>query len=479
MEASIDYILSVLEEHGVSLDKLQEVRKSYEIASEVHKNQYRQSGEPYIIHPLHVAANLLMMEVYDADCISAALLHDTIEDSEDNFSKEDVCRLINPTVAELVDGVTKMRRMNFSSKENQNLANTRKILSGLNKDVRIILIKLADRLHNMQTLEYKRPEKQVENAKETMELFIPITLAIGAYQLKNQLEDLSLQYLDPEWYQLIYDFRENIGEIEIPRLGEISDNINKILNENGVSNDIVLRNQTIHTIYKKMQNGIIPESMYDLFYLKILVDKEDDCFDTFKFVHRSYVPIQGKFKDYINSPRTNLYQSLHTAVLDSNGKQLKVKIRTNDMNKVAAWGVPALWSIEDRWTWDETQDYLRDECQFAKRLQELDDNCPDNMKFMDLINKDLLTDHVYVYTDKGMIMELPAGSTVFDFVSRIYPYLMDQMIGVVVNGREVPMDQVLENHDMVQVITKNNSNPFDFGDNSIVSKGLQKVLSKN
>lgn len=476
---TIEKILKVLREHNVSEEKLIEVKKSFDLASEIHKNQFRQSGEPYIIHPLHVANNLLKMEIYDPDSISAALLHDTIEDAEDDFSKEDIAKIINPEVAELVDGVTKMRRMNFSTRNDQNLANTRKIINGLTKDVRIILIKLADRIHNMETLDFKSPEKQKENAIETMKLFVPLSLTIGAYQVKNVLEDLSLQYIEPEEYKRIKEEKDILAETEESYLREMGYKIREILKQKDIPNDIILRTQTITTIYKKIKKGYRLENIYDLFYLKLLVDEIEECYQTLCAVHSMNPPINGRFKDYIFNPRTNLYQSLHTTVSDTNGKLIKVKIRTFDMDKVAAYGIPALWNIRDAKTKEETQIELREKCQFAKKLIELDESFENNEDFFREINSELLTEHVYAYNHSGEIIELPAGSTALDFACQVFPDSLDIMTGVLVNGKEVPLNRPLKNNDRVQIITEGKINHENWEQFAHTSSAKQKIKTLN
>ncbi len=455
---TIESITEELRKHNVSEEKIKEVEKSYQLAAEIHKNQLRQSGEPYIIHPLNVANNLLQMEVYDPDTISAGLLHDTIEDAEIPFTKEDVANIINPTVAELVDGVTKMRRMNFSTTNEQTLANTRKIINGLTKDVRIIMIKLADRLHNMETLEYKKPQKQRENAIETMELFVPLALSIGAYRVKNQLEDLSLQYIEPDTYKRIKEKKDSLQEEREKYLREIASKTSEVLTTKNIHNDIIYRNQTICTIYKKLQKGYKIENMYDLFYLKILVEEIEDCYQTLCYVHKNNPPINGRFKDYIFNPRTNFYQSLHTTVSDNNGNLSKVKIRTFDMDKVAAFGIPAYWNIKNGLTKEKTQEIIRQKCQFAKKLIEIDEAFQDNREFITQIKRELLTEHVYAYTHNGDIIELPAGSTALDFACQVFPDLLDKMTGVLVNGKEAPLNYVLTNNDRVQVLTEGKIN---------------------
>ena len=476
---TIEDILKELEKHQISEEDSKKIRKSYQLAAEIHKNQYRQSGEPYIIHPLNVANNLLKMEVYDPDTISAALLHDTIEDAEIEFTKEDVAELINPTVAELVDGVTKMRRMNFSTTNEQTLANTRKIINGLTKDVRIILIKLADRLHNMQTLQFKTEKKQKENAIETMELFVPLALTIGAYQIKNQLEDLSLQYIEPQEYYKIKNKKEELQSEKEEILGEISEKIEKDFINCGMNYDIIFRNQTICTLYKKIRQGYKMENIYDLFYLKILVEEVEDCYQTLCFVHKNNSPINGRFKDYIFNPRTNFYQSLHTTVSDSNGGLTKIKIRTFDMDKVAAYGIPAYWNIKDSLSQEQTQEIIREKCQFAKKLMEIDQSFQDNEDFTNQIKSELLTEHVYAYNSNGDIIELPAGSTALDFACQVFPDILDQMTGVLINGKEEALNYVLNNNDQVQIVTDGKINHENWENFVHTSSAKQRIKTLN
>ncbi len=463
---TIEDILEELKKHNATEQDLENVRKSFHLASDIHKNQFRQSGEPYIIHPLTVAKNALNMEIYDADTICACLLHDTIEDGED-FSKEDIARIINPTVSELVDGVTKMRRMNFSTKEEQVLANTRKITNGLSKDVRIILIKLADRLHNMETLDFKKAEKQRENAIETMEIFVPLALSIGAYKIKSDLEDLALKYIEPDAYKQISYQKQKLQEQKKEHLEEIKYKINEILKAKEIPSQILLRTKNICTTYKKILEGYELENIYDLFYLKILVEEVDDCYRTLGLVHGEYPHINGRLKDYISNPKTNLYQSLHTTV-SANSIPTKVKIRTYDMDKVTAYGVSALWNIKNGMTKEETQEYIKKHIPFIKVLMEIDENSKNNYDFISQANKRLFTEHIYVY-DKDRTIELPYGSTAFDFICTIYPELIDKPVDIIVNEKVVGQDYDLNNTDRVEVIRK------------VIDKktSLEKVLKKN
>ena len=474
---TIEDIVNELRVNNVPEEKIYEVKKSYNIAAYVHQNQFRQSGEPYITHPLNVAKNVINMQVYDTDTICAALLHDTIEDAPEHFhfTKESVSNEINPTVAELVDGVTKLRRIDFDTKEEQTNANTRKIINGLTKDIRIIIVKLADRLHNMQTLDFKRPEKQKITALETMQLFVPIAYAIGAYRIKSQLEDLSLRYIDPDEYFRIKEEKDKLEETAKEYLQEMSYKLKRILEEKEISNEIIFRAKNVWTAYSKIKKGYKIENIYDLFYLKILVDEVDECYQVLCCVHRNNTPINGRFKDYIFNPRTNLYQALHTTVSDSNGKLTKIKIRTNTMDQIAGYGVSALWRIPNGKTMEETQISLREQCQFAKKLIEIDGTTENNEEFISEIKKELLSEHVYVISNSGKNIELPSGATATDYICQEYPDKLDQITCVIVNGIEVPFSYVLNNSDTIQVRTTGKITGENLENCAKLDSSIQKI----
>ncbi len=496
---SIEKILGELRKNGVEKEKLQEVEKSFRLAKTIHINQYRQSGEPYIIHPLHVAQNLLNMGVYDPDTISAALLHDTIEDAEEEFTKEDIAELINPTVAELVDGVTKMRRMNYTTENEHNIANTRKIINGLTKDVRIIIIKLADRLHNMRTLDYKKREKQLENAKETMQVFVPLALSIGAYKVKGELEDLSLYYTNPDDYKRIEERLEEIKVIRKQYLDEVGDKIKELLSIKNIPNEIILRMKNICGVYNDIKNGYKMENIYDLFYLKVLVDEIEDCYRVLYYVHSNYKPLNGRFKDYISSQRTNFYQSLHTTIsLQSPDKEIllpnrtivlprssptmkngtgqiaKVKIRTFDMDKVAAYGIPAYWNLKNGMTMEETQKEIN-RIPFDQRLKELNEIFTDDTSFYETAKQELLEEHVYVYSYNGDVIELPKGATALDFITYVYPDQLDKATGAIINGKEVPLSTELVNYDIVTINTNGIINRADWNKCAKTTSAKQRI----
>lgn len=478
---SINEIIDDLRKNNIPEDKIADVEKAYKIAFDIHKEQFRQSGEPYIIHPLNVAKNIIKMEIYDTNTICAALLHDTIEDASFDFRKEEIAELFNEDIAEIVDGVTKLKKLNFSNEKECILANTRKLVNGLIKDIRIILVKLADRLHNMQTLEFKKPEKQIKIALETMELYVPLAYSIGAYRIKSELEDLCLRYTDPDAYYRIKEQKEKLSEIAEEYLKEMKEKTQRILSSKNIPNEIIFRTKNVWTAYSKIRKGYKIENIYDLFYLKILVKEIDECFIALSCIHSNNRPINGRFKDYIYNPRTNLYQALHTTVSDSNGKLTKVKIRTYDMDKIAGFGVPALWRLKNGIgkTFEQTQAELRQNCQFAKKLMEIDGTANDNEEFFTEIKSELLAEHVYVYTHTGIIIELPSGSTAMDFACQVYPHDLDVLAGVIVNGKEVAFNYVLKQNDRVKIVTDGKVNHDNWEQYATTKTAKQKLKQLN
>lgn len=426
------------------------VRKAYEYAESLHSGQFRQSGEPYIIHPLNVSYILAEMHA-DADTVCAGLLHDTLEDTDVN--KEDIAHDFNQNVANLVDGVTKISKMNFSTKQDQNYANTRKIITGITEDVRIIIIKLADRLHNMRTLQYKVPFKQKENSLETMEIFVPLAYYIGAYRIKSELEDLSLQYLMPDNYKRIAEQKEKIEEDNKTCLQEMLLKIKELLENKEVPNEIKVRTKNIYGIYKKITTGQKLCDIHDLLALKIMVREVDECYKVLGLIHSKYHPINDKFKDFICNPKTNMYQSLHTTVFGPEDRLVQTQIRTFDMDKVDSFGLTAYWDIKKGNVRDRMQDDLKSKYQFFKSLVEINSMFGDNQEFVTRVKQELFSDKVYVYTPRGDIIELPKGSTPIDFAYKIHTDIGNTMACAFVNDECVPVDYVLKNKDRVRIVT--------------------------
>ena len=426
------------------------VRKAYEYAESLHSGQFRQSGEPYIIHPLNVSYILAEMHA-DVDTVCAGLLHDTLEDTV--VKKEDIAHDFNQNVANLVDGVTKISKMNFSTKQDQNYANTRKIITGITEDVRIIIIKLADRLHNMRTLQYKVQFKQKENSLETMEIFVPLAYYIGAYRIKSELEDLSLQYLMPDNYKRIAEQKEKIEEDNKTCLQEMLLKIKELLENKEVPNEIKVRTKNIYGIYKKITTGQKLCDIHDLLALKIMVREVDECYKVLGLIHSKYHPINDKFKDFICNPKTNMYQSLHTTVFGPEDRLVQTQIRTFDMDKVDSFGLTAYWDIKKGNVRDRMQDDLKSKYQFFKSLVEINSMFGDNQEFVTRVKQELFSDKVYVYTPRGDIIELPKGSTPIDFAYKIHTDIGNTMACAFVNDECVPVDYVLKNKDRVRIVT--------------------------
>ena len=426
------------------------VKKAYTYAEELHRGQYRQSGEPYIIHPLSVA--YILAEIHaDTETLCAALLHDTLEDTK--ITKEEIVKEFGPTVALLVDGVTKLNKMNFSSKQAQVFANTRKIITGIMIDIRIIIIKIADRLHNMRTLMYKSEFKQKENAIETMDLFVPLANYIGTYRIKCELEDLSLKYLYPDQYKRIEELHMKIEEESRECLKEMLLNIESALTSQKIPNEIKIRIKNIYGIYKRLDQGYKISEIHDLLSLKIMVDTIPNCYQTLRIVHLEYKPFHEKFKDYIYNPKTNMYRSLHTTVFGEEDRLIQTQIRTFEMDKVASFGLTAYWDIEKGNARDIMQNELKKQYQFFKSLIDINQMFADNQEFVRQVKSELFSDKVYVYTAKGDLVELPKGSTIIDFAYMIHSDIGNTMTYAIVNDKRVEMNYILQNKDRVRVIT--------------------------
>ena len=445
---TLNDLLNYLKDY--SEEEIAKINKAYSYAEGLHKNQVRQSGEPYITHPLNVAIILASMHA-DVDTICAGLLHDTLEDTD--TSKEEIAQEFNKEVANLVDGVTKISRLNFSSKDAQNMANTRKIITSITTDVRIIIIKLADRLHNMRTLMFKSEFKQKENAMETMDIFVPLAYFIGAYNLKNELEDLSLKYLYPSKYQKISDIKLKIEDESKSCLNDMLTMIKDLLTKENIPYDIRVRTKNIYSIYKKLEQGHKISDIHDLLAIKIMTLEVLDCYRILGLVHQKYHPINYRFKDYISNPKTNMYQSLHTTVFGPNDRLVQMQIRTFDMDKIDSYGLSAYWDINKGDARNIMQENLKNKYQFFKSLLEINKVFGDNQEFVKQVKSELFTDKIYVYTPKGDIIELPRGATIIDFAYKIHTDLGNTMVYAIVNDTIVEPNYVLQNKDRVRIIT--------------------------
>ena len=459
-------------------EEVEIVKRAYEYADTLHKGQMRQSGEPYISHPLNVAYILAEMHA-DRDTICAGLLHDTLEDTK--VTKEEIVENFNSDVANLVDVVTKMSKMNFSSKEDQNLANTRKIITGITTDVRTIIIKLADRLHNMRTLQFKSEFKQKENALETMEIFVPLAYYIGAYRIKSELEDLSLQYLKPDMYKKIEERKLRLEESSNDCLKEMLYKIETLLNDKNIPNEIKIRTKNIYGIYKRLNEGHKLSDIHDLLALKIMVDEVENCYRTLYLIHNEYHPINDKFKDYICNPKTNMYQSLHTTVFGPDDRLVQTQIRTFDMDKIASFGLSTYWDIEKGNAREVMQKDLSGKYQFFNSLVEINKVFGDNKEFINQVKNELFSNKIYVYTTKGEIMELPKGASVIDFAYKIHTDVGNTMVAAQVNNEYVDVMTELKNKDRVKIITDDLSyGPReDWEDKAVTTYAKRKIREFN
>lgn len=473
MNITIESIIRELKKHGVSSEKVKEVYEAFIIADRIHGGVIRQSGEPYITHPLNVANNLLKWEIYDPDVISAALLHDTIEDAAFDYRKQDVAASINPTVATLVEGVTKLKGMEFTNKEEKIAANTRKLMKATDEDIRVGYIKLADRYHNMSTISWKSEQKQKENAAETLKLFVPLAIKIGNYKAKNELEDLSLKCMNPEAYHLIEERRSLIIEQQRPSLERMAERIQKRLKEKGIKNTIVFREKTINNIYKEINNDHKKiENIYDISYFKILLDSIDECYLALGVIHSLNIPVNERIKDYISNPR-GFYQSLHTTVLDEEGNERKIKMRTEQMDKRDAYGLIA--DLNMGRSFEKIQKEFSEKW-FDKKLQEIDAEYANDIEYYNAMMEDVFSDAIYVYGPKGNIT-IKKGSTALDFVCEFYSLEeLHNLSSIVVNGVEVPFDYELKNNDTVKVVCNGRFDQNDWSEYVTTKKA--KVIIK-
>ena len=435
------------------------IQKAYKIAAQAHKDQKRKSGEPYIIHPLCVAIILADLEL-DKETIVAGLLHDAVEDTW--MTCDEITREFGPEVALLVDGVTKIGQLSYSKDKVELQAESlRKMFLAMAKDIRVILIKLADRLHNMRTLQYMTPEKQKEKARETMDIYAPIAQRLGISKIKVELDDLSLKYLKPDVY---YDLVEKVALRKSVReefVGNIVKTVHQHMVEAGIKAQVDGRVKHFFSIYKKMvnQNKTI-DQIYDLFAVRILVDTVKDCYAALGVIHEMYKPIPGRFKDYIAMPKPNMYQSLHTTLIGPNGQPFEIQIRTFEMHKTAEYGIAAHWKYKEASDGKASSGNREEEkLNWLRQILEWQRDMSDNKEFMSLLKNDLdlFADSVYCFTPQGDVKTLPSGSTPVDFAYSVHSAVGNKMVGARVNGKLVPIEYEIKNGDRIEIITSQNS----------------------
>lgn len=438
--------LTYLDDEDIKL-----IDKAYHFAKEKHDGQRRRTGEPYIIHPLNVAYILTTIKA-DKETICAGLLHDTLEDTD--TSMDEMEKEFGKEITKLVDGVTKINNINISTENEYLTSYYKKIIVGMSEDVRVIIVKLADRLHNMRTLYALPVEKQKKKAKETLEILAPIAHRLGMHKIKSELEDLSLKYLKPEIY---FDIAEKLNTTKVERdsyVNNMMDEVSNLLKQNKIKHEIKGRSKSIYSIYKKLDKGRSFNDIYDLLAIRILVEKEQECYLALGLIHSKYKPIPKRFKDYIAMPKTNLYQTLHTTVIGPDGNLFEIQIRTYDMDKIAENGIASHWAYkEGKNASVEMQNITEQKLQFYKSIIELNEEKLSNEDFVNTVTNEVLNNSIYVYTPKGDVFELPKGSTPIDFAYRVHSEVGDKTVGAIVNNNMVPLSYELKNTDVIRIIT--------------------------
>ena len=455
-EITIQDIIAKRKQHSRRVDtKL--IMKAYNLAKEKHKDQKRNSGEPYIVHPLNVAYILADVGLDDST-ICAALLHDVVEDTE--VTDQDIRKMFSEEIADMVSGVTKLGTMMFTSVEERQVEDYRKMFLAMGKDIRVIIIKLADRLHNMRTLKYLKRERQIANAKETMEIYAPLANRLGLYSMKWELEDLAFKYLYPEEYHELVEGINKKREERLQFIEKIMADIRVQLKKHHIDAEVTGRAKHLYSIYRKMKrDNKTLDQIYDLFALRILVNSVKDCYAALGVVHEMYNPMPGRFKDYIAVPKPNMYQSIHTTLLGEKGVPFEVQIRTWDMHRVAEYGIAAHWAYKEASYFGRKQAvkveedklaWLRETLEWQKEMQ-------DPQEFLDTLKTELFVDEVYVFTPKGAIKVLPRGATPIDFAYNIHAEIGNHMVGCKINSKMMPIITPLKNGDIVEILTSENS----------------------
>ena len=450
-DVAIDDVLQVMKKHNRK-SNIKLILKAYNYAVEHHGNQLRKSGEPYIIHPLQVSYILANIGLDDAT-ICAALLHDLVEDT--SVTHEDIAKEFSEEIAEIVEGVTKLGKLQYTTKQEQQVEGYRKMFLAMGKDIRVILIKLADRLHNMRTLKYLARDRQIAISQETMDLYAPLANRLGMYSLKWELEDLAFKYLYPDEYREIVEGLDKKRDERLKFIEEIMEEIKTHLKKQHIDAEVTGRAKHLYSIYRKMKrDNKTLDQIYDLFATRIIVNSVKDCYAALGIVHELYNPMPGRFKDYISVPKTNMYQSLHTTLIGPNGTPFEVQIRTWDMHRIAEFGIAAHWAYKEAnkntksnvTVKDDKLAWLRESLEWQKEMQ-------DPEEFLNTLKTELFEDEVYVFTPKGDIKVLPKGSTPIDFAYVIHEQIGNRMVGCKINSKMMPIITKLKNGDIVDIIT--------------------------
>lgn len=452
-EPKISELVTKIQGYNPAAD-IEVIRQAYDFSATVHKGQKRLSGEPFLVHPMAVADIIADLKL-DVPSVVGGLLHDTVEDTL--TSLEEVKSIFGAEIATLVDGVTKLSRVNFTSRQEKQAENFRKMILAMAKDVRVILIKLADRTHNMRTLNHIPVDKQIRTAQETLDIYAPLAHRLGIAWVKDELEDLSLKYLHPEIY---YQLKRNVAKKRVDRekyINEVISIIGKKLEEEGIEATVTGRSKHFYSIYQKMEReNLLYDQIYDLVAFRIMVDTVRECYEAMGVVHAHWKPVPGRFKDYIALPKPNMYQSLHTTVIGPHGERVEIQIRTHEMHRVAEEGIASHWRYKDG------KDFQFNEIQrfaWLRQLIEWQQNLQDPQEFLHSIKEDLFPEDVYVFTPRGDLLNFPKGATVIDFAYRIHSEIGHHCTGARINGQIVPLKYILRSGDMVEIITTHQQTP--------------------
>lgn len=450
-DLKIEDILEIVSSYQKDAD-LDLIRKAYEFAHHAHRDQKRSSGEPYIIHPMNVALTLAKLKM-DSDCVMAGFLHDVVEDC--NVTADEIGKLFNKQVEQIVVGCTKISKIEFKSKKESQAENFRKMIVAMAQDIRVIIVKLADRMHNMRTLQYMAKEKQVKKAQETLDIYIPLANRLGIHSVKSELEDLCLRFIHPEVY---YRLAEKVAMKKTDRddfIGGIVTEINSYLQEYGIKGDVLGRSKHFYSIYKKMtMRGVDFEQVQDLLAFRILVGNITDCYKTLGVIHNHFTPVPGRFKDYIAMPKANNYQSLHTAVLGPMATRIEIQIRTYEMNDVAETGVAAHWKYKER-----DKGLNAKSLEWVEELLEINSNTQDHEELMDVVKNDFDEGGVFIFTPKGDVIELRQGATPLDFAYAVHTEVGNRTVGAKINGKIVPLKHTLKSGDSIEILTSKTQEP--------------------